>query len=87
MTSGERVLTTFASQESDRVPINYSANPGIDARLKDHFGLEQSDDEGLRAALGVYFRGVGHNTPGQSYTKISLNEEFGQTTGVSVRDI
>ena len=36
MTSKERVLTALAHEEPDRVPINYSANPGIDARLKKH---------------------------------------------------
>jgi uroporphyrinogen decarboxylase len=59
MTSKERVLAAFANQEPDRVPINYSANSGIDRRLKDHFGLEPKDDEGLRRALGVDFRAIG----------------------------
>lgn len=56
--SKERVLTAFARQEPDRVPINYSANAGIDARLKAHLGLASTDDEGLYRALGVDFRGV-----------------------------
>ncbi len=56
MTSKERVLTTFARREADRVPIDYDANPGIDARLKAHFGLKADDGEGLRRALGVDFR-------------------------------
>ena len=43
----------------DRVPIDYSANPGIDRRLKEHFVLEPTDDEGLRKSLGVDFRHVG----------------------------
>ncbi|MDA0338213.1 MAG: hypothetical protein O2782_23840, partial [bacterium] len=58
MTSRERVLTTLARQEPDRVPINYSANPGIDARLKRHFHLGADDSEGLKRALGVDFREV-----------------------------
>ena len=58
MSSRERVLTTFACQKADRVPINYLANPGIDARLKAHFGLAAEDAEGLRRALGVDFRSV-----------------------------
>jgi uroporphyrinogen decarboxylase len=58
MTSKERVLTTLASQVPDRVPVDYDANPGIDRRLKDHFGLLPEDSEGLRQALGVDFRGV-----------------------------
>jgi uroporphyrinogen decarboxylase len=59
MTSKERVLTTFANQEADRVPINYSANPGIDRSLKEHYGLQPNDGEGLAKILGVDFRGVG----------------------------
>lgn len=59
MGSKERVLTAFARQEPDRVPINYFANPGIDRRLKEHFGLVLDDDEGVRQALGVDFRSVG----------------------------
>ena len=59
MTSKQRVLTTFARQEPDRVPINYMANGGIDARLKAHFGLAPNDSEGLNNALGVDFRAVG----------------------------
>ncbi|HAZ63980.1 MAG TPA: hypothetical protein DCZ72_10280 [Armatimonadetes bacterium] len=59
MTSKERVLTTFARREADRVPINYSANADIDARLKAHFGLAPGDHAGLLGRLGVDFRGVG----------------------------
>jgi uroporphyrinogen decarboxylase len=58
LTPKERVRTTFARQAADRVPINYFANPGIDSRLKAHFGLAGDDDEGLRQALGVDFRTV-----------------------------
>lgn len=59
MTSRERALTAFARAEPDRVPINYMANPGIDARLKEHFGLAAMDEEGLLRVLGVDFRHVG----------------------------
>ena len=58
MNSKERVLTAFACGIPDRVPINYLANPGIDGRLKAHFGLAVDDHEGLRQALGVDFRAV-----------------------------
>ncbi len=58
MTSKERVLTVFARQEPDRVPVNYLANPGIDRRLKRRFGLAEDDAEGLRQALGVDLRTV-----------------------------
>ena len=59
MTSKERVLTAFSHQEPDRVPINYSANPGIDGRLKQHFGLAPNEHAALLKVLGVDFRGVG----------------------------
>lgn len=59
MTPKERVTTAFACQIPDRVPIDYDANSGIDARLKAHFGLKPDDGEGLKNALGVDFRGVG----------------------------
>ncbi|MCC6579088.1 MAG: hypothetical protein IT440_01510 [Phycisphaeraceae bacterium] len=58
LTSRERVMTTLARQPADRVPIDYSANPGIDQRLKKHFGLADNDYEGLYTALGVDFRGI-----------------------------
>jgi uroporphyrinogen decarboxylase len=58
MTSKERVLTAFAGREPDRVPVNYDANSGIDARLKAHFKLDPKDGNGLRDALGVDFRGA-----------------------------
>ena len=59
MNSKQRVLTTFARGQADRVPINYFANSGIDKRLKAYFKLAAGDDEGLRQALGVDFRRLG----------------------------
>lgn len=58
MSSKERVLTAFALQEPDRVPIDYLANPGIDGRLKAYYGLAPDDHDGLLEALGVDFRYV-----------------------------
>lgn len=71
MRSKERVLTTFARAQPDRVPIDYFANAGIDARLKRHFGLKHDDDEGLRQALGIDFREV--SVP---YTGPRLHDEL-----------
>lgn len=56
--SKERVLRTFNHENTDRVPVNYSANSGIDRKLKDHFGLKADDDEALWKTLGVDFCGV-----------------------------
>jgi hypothetical protein len=58
MTPKERALTAFARQQPDRVPLDYLANPGIDRRLKEHYGLAPADDEGLRQALGIDFRRI-----------------------------
>ncbi len=58
MTSKERVLAAFSHTEPDRVPINYLANPGIDRRLKTHYGLSEDDHESLRQVLNVDFRSI-----------------------------
>ena len=58
LTSRERVLRTLARQQPARVSVDYSCNPGIAARLKQHYGLRSDDSEGLCKALGVDFRGV-----------------------------
>lgn len=58
MNSKERALTAFAHEQPDRVPVDYLYNSGIDLRLKQHFGLQAEDDEGLRLKLGVDFRNL-----------------------------
>lgn len=58
MTSRERVRAAFARSEPDRVPLNYLGNPGITARLQEHFGLAAGDHEGLLQALRVDFRSL-----------------------------
>jgi len=59
MTSKERVLTTFAHEEPDRVPISYYANPGIDKRFKDYYKDVRGDDRSLGVILDLDFRAVG----------------------------
>lgn len=54
-----RVQATFNHEKTDRVPYNYLSNPGIDARMKQHYNLSANDDEGLRQALKVDIRSVG----------------------------
>jgi uroporphyrinogen decarboxylase len=84
MTAKERVLGTFANREADRVPINYFANADIDRRLKSHFSLSPTDDEGLRQALGVDFRGTGAWYKGPrlhpEITGLQVNPEWGIRT-------
>lgn len=76
MTSRERVQSVFSGSIPDRVPLDYASNPGIDGRLKAHFGLEKDDGEGLLSALEVDFRHLGAR-----YTGPRLHEEV---PGVSV---
>ena len=59
MTSKQRVKNTINRLKADRVPFDYASNPGIDGKLKSHFGLKANDNEGLRRALGIDIRGVG----------------------------
>ncbi len=87
MTSKERVLTAFARQEPDRVPINYDANPGIDGRLKAHFGLKPDDWTGLRKALGVDFRGTGAGYKGSRLHKEIPDRNVDSTWGWITRYI
>jgi uroporphyrinogen decarboxylase len=56
MTPKARVNEAFSFGRPDRVPLDYSANAGIDRKLKEHFGLAADDRDGLLEALGVDFR-------------------------------
>lgn len=71
LSSKERVLRTFRHENTDRVPVDYSANPGIDRKLKEHFRLNPDDHEGLNKALGVDFRAVS-----PSYTGPKLHQDI-----------
>jgi uroporphyrinogen decarboxylase len=85
MTPKERVITTFAHQEADRVPIDYDANPGIDQRLKAHFGLAADDEEGLLQALGVDFRKVGPSYTGPRLHPELPDRRVDATSGIRTR--
>ena len=58
MSARERVLRTFAHEKPDRVPINYSTNPTIHAKVAAELGYT-GDYEGFLDALGVDFRSAG----------------------------
>ena len=64
MTARERVRRTFLHEKTDRVTIGYEANPGIHARLMQALGLALGDDERLRQALGIDYKGVGASYTG-----------------------
>ena len=82
MSSKERFLRTINYEKPDRVPINYKSNVGIDLRLKQYFGLPDSDNEGLLEKLGVDFRAVGAEYTGKplhttNAEKRKVHPEFG----------
>ncbi|MBM3887804.1 MAG: hypothetical protein FJ388_01625 [Verrucomicrobia bacterium] len=56
MTSRERVLTTFAHEEPDRVPMWFGMSPEFQAKAKRQLALD--DDESLLVRLGDDFRRV-----------------------------
>ena len=58
LTSKERVLMAIHHAEPDRVPIDYSANPGIHSRLAQALGIPAQDYDAVIDALGVDFRGL-----------------------------
>jgi len=59
MNSKERVRRVIRREKPDRVPINYSSNPGIQSRLMEYMGLAPNDYGGLLDQIGVDFRGIG----------------------------
>ena len=65
MSSKERVMRTFAFQETDRVPIDYMANPAVHERFCRALGLDPADRKGLHEALGVDYWGAGARFVGQ----------------------
>ena len=53
MTSKERVMRTFAFEKTDRVPIDYMANPGIHQRFCQALGISAKERLGLVEVLGA----------------------------------
>lgn len=76
MNSKTRVRLAFTHQEPDRVPMNYVANAGIDARLKEHFGLALEDHDGLLEKLEVDFRTVNPPYTGPAIHKPVADREI-----------
>lgn len=54
MTSRERVLSAFARQGYDRIPVKHEGTPEINQMIMDHFGL--SNMEQLLRVVGDDFR-------------------------------
>lgn len=85
MSSRQRVLRTFNFEHTDRAPIGYDANPGIDARLKAALGLQPSDGEGLLCALGCDCRSVGARYRGPELFKAPPGRHVDQLEGCVMR--
>ena len=58
MTGRERVKATFRFEKTDRPPIGYDANGGIDRRLKEELGMENRSHEDFLELLGVDYRRI-----------------------------
>jgi uroporphyrinogen decarboxylase len=82
MTSKERVITAYHHEIPDRVPIDYSSNPGIHTRLLQHFGLHEGDQEGILQALGVDFRGTQVRYTGPRLFPEVPHRRVNPTTGI-----
>lgn len=83
MSSRERVLRTFAFEETDRVPIGYESNPGIHSRLKAELGAR--DDEELLRALGVDARGLQAPYAGPQLFPVPKDRRVNQLEGAVMR--
>lgn len=59
MTGRQRVRATFAFEKTDRAPIGYDANAGIDRRFRELLGVENESREAFYELLGVDCRGIG----------------------------
>lgn len=59
LTSKERVKRAFAFEKSDRVPINYLANPTIHMKFSQAIGVADGNYEKVMDIIGVDFRGIG----------------------------
>lgn len=66
MSSKERVMRTFAFEETDRVPIDYSANPAVHERFCRILGISGNSREQFLDALGVDYREAGASFIGEN---------------------
>lgn len=58
MTGRQRVRAAFEFEKTDRAPIGYDANGGIDRRLKEALGVADQSHESFLELLGVDYRRI-----------------------------
>lgn len=85
MTSKERVLRTFAHESVDRIPIDYSSNPGIHNRLCHALGIQPENKETLFHILGVDFRSVDAIYKGQNLFPVLKDRKTDPVYGFNMR--
>lgn len=85
MSAKERVLRTFAFQETDRVPIDYMANPGVHERFCRSLGIDPKDSEALHRALGVDYRGCGARFVGENRFPVRKDRMTDPVYGFNMR--
>lgn len=83
MTSRRRVEKTLNFEKTDRVPIDYTTNPGVHERVKQALGA--ADDEALRQALGVDFRSVHADYRGPNRFPVLPNRQTDPVYGYNMR--
>lgn len=81
MTSKERVIRTFKHEKTDRVSIDYTANPTIHHKLCQALGIQDDNYPLLYEALGMDYRGIWPEYVGpRIYPEIegcNVNPEYG----------
>jgi len=87
MSSKERILRTFAFEKTDRVPIGYDANPGINQRLCEALDIPANNGEMLYRALGVDYRGVGARYTGPELFAEKENRRVDKLEGCYMRKV
>ena len=85
MSSKERVLRTFAFQDTDRVPIDYSANPAVHARLCRALGVSPEDYRTLFDIIGADYWFTGAHFVGENHFPVLKDRKTDPIYGFNMR--
>lgn len=85
MTAKERVLKTFNLEKTDRVTIGYEANSAIHNRVSEALGIRDGNDDLVRQALGVDYRGIGAPYRGPMLFKTLPDRKTDMVDGFNMR--
>ena len=87
MTAKERVRRTFQREKTDRVTIGYETNEAIHMRLAQALGIPDGDEEKVKQALGVDYRGIFPRYTGPSIFRPIPGRQINQLEGCYMRPI